>query len=201
MRDFSAAQFLEAKMAAAWTILERHGERVVVAQHGVGLRVQVCVLNFLAVQSHHEARATQFDAVAVPLRRLVELLARRECAIEAAGEFGVFGFGIVAKVRHLQLHAVEGRIALHRRAQREAAVARLAELEFIFEDEVAVFLFAHQPRATLALGLQHALRHTPDCVARPGLAHVIPHADAPASGNAILRKERAEGGRLGRSAA
>ena len=82
-----AAQFLESKVASARAILQGHGQSVVVAFHGVGVLVQIRALNGFAVQVHHNARATQLDTVAVPFGRFIDLLRRRERAVESTGQF------------------------------------------------------------------------------------------------------------------
>ena len=134
-------------------------------------------------------RALEQHVVFVPFSWFVNLLERRNCPVNSAGQLGILGLRIVSEIRHLQFHAVESRIAVKRGPQCAAAVARLAELEFEFEFEVAVFLFAEQPTAARLAAVQHTLLDLPNRVALGRIAHVVPGAHDPTLWHAVFGKQ------------
>ena len=81
----TAAEFLETDVASARAIPHRERRSAVVPVHDLGLLVEVEVLNRFAVEHDFEARTLQQELVFVPLRRFVNLSARRNGAINSAG--------------------------------------------------------------------------------------------------------------------
>jgi hypothetical protein len=144
----TSAEFLEADVTLARTVLDRGCERAIVASHFLVLFFEVKVLNGLAVKHHFQALTFEANLALVPLRWLVDLLRWRNGAVDAARQFGIFGFRVVTEVGHLELDAIEGGVALHGRTKREATVARFAKLELVLEDEIRILQLTHQPRAT-----------------------------------------------------
>ena len=186
----SSAEFLEADVTFARAILDRRGKRAVVASHFLILFSEVEVVNSPAVKHHLQALARESNLASVPLRWPIDLLGRRNGAVEAARQFGILGFRVVTKVGHLEFQAVEGGIPLHGRTESEAAVAGFAELELVFEDEVSVLLLTYQPSATRFAAVHHSVFDSPHSGISRWLAYVVPGTYDPAFRNAILRKKR-----------
>ena len=185
-------------MPAARTILDGGGGLAVVAQDFLRMSGQIGVVNHLAVHHDFQFGADQRKGHLVPLLRLIDLLAWRDGAIDAAGEFGGLGLRVVAEIRHLHFHAIERRIALGGGPQGQAAVAARAEPEFIFQLEIAVFRLADEPAAAVAGTGEHAILHRPHRCALGGIGDVRPMLDHPAGRRAVLGKQRLECG-FGRS--
>src|SRR6185436_16168956 len=80
----TAAEFLETDMAFTRPVFDRWCERSVVPLHLLFLLAQVQILNRFVVQNDFEMITLEFDVVAVPLRWLIDLLFRRNGAINSA---------------------------------------------------------------------------------------------------------------------
>src|SRR6185437_3932770 len=136
--------------------------------------------------------APEGDMVFVPFSRFVNLLRRGNGPINATGQLGILGLRIVTKIRHLQFHAVEGRVTIHGDSQSAAAVPGFAEFELEFEFKIAVFLFAEQPASARLAAVENSVLHTPHRITLRCVADVVPGAHRPTRWHAILGKKRNE---------
>src|SRR5690606_25005164 len=74
----------------------------------------------------------------------------------------------------------------------EAAVAPLGQLDLEFQDEVAVFLLAHQPRAAIFAGAQDAILDRPFASRSGLLPQIVPGPDEPSLRRAVVREQRSK---------
>lgn len=170
-------------------VAEGRGIGAVVAFHRPGLFGEIEVMDEGAVEAGAEAGAAEGEFVVVPLGGFVDLLARGDGAVQAAGQFAGLGLGVVAKVGHLEFEAVEGGVAGHGSADGEAAVAAFAEQELELQFEVAVLPFAYQPAAAVAGACEHAIADLPGCACGTGLGDIVPGADGPAGGRSVVGEQ------------
>ena len=91
-------------------------------------------------------------------------------------------------MHHLEFHSIKSRIAKKRRAQSRAAVAAFAKFPFEFENEIAVFLFAHEPSAARFAAVEHAIFDSPGCALLSRFADIIPAPYQPAFGDPVFRE-------------
>src|SRR5690242_15322256 len=136
--------------------------------------------------------APEGDMVFVPFGRFVNLLRRSDGPVNAAGQLGILGLRIVTKIRHLQFHAVEGRVTIQGDSQSAAAVPGFAEFELKFEFKVAVFLFAEQPASARLPAVEDAVLYAPHRIALGRVADIVPCTHRPTFWHAILGKKRYE---------
>lgn len=196
MADFDltvvAAEVLEADAALAGTVLDGRGGFAIVAEDGFRVGGEVGFLDGFAIEDDLERSAGEPDGNGIPFRGFVELFCGSDGAVDAAGQFRRESLGIVAEVRHLEFHAIEGGIAGCRGAQGETAVPAGTEAEFILQFEVGVFFFREEPAAPVATAGEGAVADSP--CGRPfrWFADIGPMADQPAFGDTIFREERRE---------
>jgi hypothetical protein len=190
---------LEADAACAQALAQRRRRAAVMARHVRCLRVEIGIEHERAVQPDLHAWSDGADAARVPTLGRVELLGRRERAVEAAGEFRRQRLGAIAQVHELQLEAVEGGVPRRRRAQRDTRVAEHGEKNLELEFEVGVGALAHEPGAAHAGGLEHAVAHEPGRAVRRRFGEILPCSHAPALRRTVVREEllRARSDRAG----
>ena len=186
----TSAEFLEPNVPFARAVLQRGSIRAVMTFGGAGLFLKIDIEDGFAIERNFDRSAVAGDLVFVPLKRLINLLSRCDRFVETAGQFsgGRLRLAVIPWIHHLEFHSIKSRIAKKRRAQSGAAVAAFAKFPFEFENEIAVFLFAHEPSAARFAAVEHAIFDSPGCALLSRFADIIPAPYQPAFGDPVFRE-------------